>query len=391
MPVVWLVVVDLLLIAAGVGAFYFWLALLPQPYQVVANPTRPVHATAASVAGVPVTVMASGIAASATAVSPTDTPPTPVTSTFGATATSLVATRPMRTEMGLAAPRAQTPQGPAATPRPTATRQPVPGPTPLPAALRGASGQLGSGKFADKFTSGDIEQTATSYRSANLSVTLSKTQRKGVTYYVQDIYVRYIDNLRTAFARNTYGRAIAAWQIDIARANNAIGSINGDYYGTGNLRVVIRNGVLYHARPVGDVCALFSDGALRVYAARDFDAPQVMAAGAYQAWEFGPGLMTPDGKAIKAFDSGIAGSNPRTALGYFEPSHYAFVVVDGRQPGYSNGMTLAQLASLFEELGCRAAYNLDGGQTSAMTFGGQMVSRPYRGGRPTSDIIFVGE
>jgi exopolysaccharide biosynthesis protein len=116
-----------------------------------------------------------------------------------------------------------------------------------------------------------------------------------------------------------------------------------------------------------------------------------MADGAYQAWSFGPGLMTREGKAIGVFNHPLAGLNPRTAIGYVEPGHYVFVVVDGRQPGYSSGMTLAQLAALFEKLDCKVAYNLDGGQTSEMVFNGKVVNHPYRGGRPTSDIVYVGE
>lgn len=67
------------------------------------------------------------------------------------------------------------------------------------------------------------------------------------------------------------------------------------------------------------------------------------------------------------------------------------MVVDGRQAGYSNGMTLAQLAALMVDLGCTVAYNLDGGKTSAMTFGDALVNRPAQGGRMTSDIIYIGE
>ena len=45
------------------------------------------------------------------------------------------------------------------------------------------------------------------------------------------------------------------------------------------------------------------------------------------------------------------------------------VLVDGRQAGYSRGMFLEEMAALFENLGCKAAYNLDGGHCSFMTMG----------------------
>ena len=79
--------------------------------------------------------------------------------------------------------------------------------------------------------------------------------------------------------------------------------------------------------------------------------------------------------------------NPRSAIGYFAPGHYCFVVVDGRQKGYSEGMSLDELASTLASLGCQTAYNLDGGATAMMVFQGKLVNQPTNGGRTSSDII----
>ena len=90
-------------------------------------------------------------------------------------------------------------------------------------------------------------------------------------------------------------------------------------------------------------------------------------------------------------NKGILATNPRAAIGYYEPGHYCFVLVDGRQSKYSKGMTMQQLSQLFEDLGCTAAYNLDGGQTAVMASKLGVVNRPYDGGRTTSDIVYIGE
>jgi exopolysaccharide biosynthesis protein len=47
------------------------------------------------------------------------------------------------------------------------------------------------------------------------------------------------------------------------------------------------------------------------------------------------------------------------------------VVVDGRQPGYSEGVALHELAAHMIELGCRSAVNLDGGGSSIMILAGR--------------------
>lgn len=245
-------------------------------------------------------------------------------------------------------------------------------------------------KFADKFITGQAVSTEDSYRSENVSITLSQVQEDGVTYYVQGIYVRSTQNLQSAFANDTYGKAITDTVLDMSVENEAIGAINGDYYGVENSGVVIRNGVLYRAEADSDVLVLFKDGSMKVFEEGEFDGETVMAEGAYQAWCFGPSLLE-EGNAIGQFSSRIGGVNPRTMIGYFEPGHYCFVTVDGRQAGYSSGMTLVQLAQLAEDLGCEIAYNLDGGKTSTMTFGERIVNQPVSGGRKTSDIIFITE
>ncbi|WCM93764.1 phosphodiester glycosidase family protein [Acidovorax sp. NCPPB 2350] len=68
---------------------------------------------------------------------------------------------------------------------------------------------------------------------------------------------------------------------------------------------------------------------------------------------------------------------PRTALGLDGTGRRAWmVVVDGRQSGYSEGMTLPELAELFAALGARDAINLDGGGSSTLALSGEVANSP---------------
>jgi len=59
--------------------------------------------------------------------------------------------------------------------------------------------------------------------------------------------------------------------------------------------------------------------------------------------------------------------HPRTAIGVTKSRDKAFLmVVDGRQKGVSEGVTLAELAGLLAELGAHEAINLDGGGSATM-------------------------
>jgi hypothetical protein len=57
---------------------------------------------------------------------------------------------------------------------------------------------------------------------------------------------------------------------------------------------------------------------------------------------------------------------PRTNIGITAEGIVLMVVVDGRQGGYSIGMTLAEMGDLMLSLGAVAAFNLDGGGSTVM-------------------------
>ena len=59
--------------------------------------------------------------------------------------------------------------------------------------------------------------------------------------------------------------------------------------------------------------------------------------------------------------------HPRSAVGYDSVNQKLwFLVVDGRQEGYSEGVTTRELADLLLELGCSDGINLDGGGSSVL-------------------------
>lgn len=80
----------------------------------------------------------------------------------------------------------------------------------------------------------------------------------------------------------------------------------------------------------------------------------------------GNGVLLRGGQVPARLDSvgsaGFRGRHPRTAVGFDRAGRRLLLVtVDGRQPGYSVGMTLRELAALMRALGADEALNLDGG------------------------------
>lgn len=69
--------------------------------------------------------------------------------------------------------------------------------------------------------------------------------------------------------------------------------------------------------------------------------------------------------------------HPRTAVGFDAVGRRLwFVVLEGRREGFSEGMSLPELAGLFRALRAFDAINLDGGGSSVMVVRGEAVSRP---------------
>jgi hypothetical protein len=72
----------------------------------------------------------------------------------------------------------------------------------------------------------------------------------------------------------------------------------------------------------------------------------------------------------------VRGRHPRTMIGWTPKGEVLLVTVDGRQPGYSDGITLAEGARLMAALGASDAVNLDGGGSTTFVSRGRVVNRP---------------
>jgi flagellar hook assembly protein FlgD len=82
--------------------------------------------------------------------------------------------------------------------------------------------------------------------------------------------------------------------------------------------------------------------------------------------------------------------HPRTAIGQRTDGRIIMLVVDGRRPGYSAGMTNFELAQTMIRLGAYNASALDAGGSSTMAFEGEVLNRPSDGGeRLVSEAMLV--
>ncbi len=80
----------------------------------------------------------------------------------------------------------------------------------------------------------------------------------------------------------------------------------------------------------------------------------------------GFGRLVQNGVNVAASSCSPCGLNPRTAVGVTADNKLVMMVVDGRQTGYSEGLTMIETANFMMNYGAVDAIDLDGGGSSTM-------------------------
>lgn len=259
-----------------------------------------------------------------------------------------------------------------------------------------SSSDAGSDSSGTKVQSTSSD-TIGSYSDENIAFTITEYYQNDTKIYVADIYLSTAQYLKTAFADGSFGKNVKAKTSETASSVGALLAINGDYYGAREKGYVIRNGIAYRDTASSDdeILCIYADGHFDIITPDEATTDELVAAGVWQAFDFGPALIDDGSIEVSTKDEvdQAMASNPRTAIGYIDDLHYVFVVSDGRTDE-SRGLSLYELAQFMQGLGCECAYNLDGGGSSTMYYNGEVVNNPTTNGsireRQVSDIVYLG-
>lgn len=172
---------------------------------------------------------------------------------------------------------------------------------------------------------------------------------------------------------------------NIAKDNDAVAAINAggfhDPNGTGTGRLpygfIMQDGNYVIGKDVGpdeavDFVGFTKQGNL---IAGTYTKMELSDMDAVEGITFGPPLIV-DGKKMITDGDGGWGIGPRTAIGQKKDGTVIFVVIDGRQPGYSTGATLRDVQDVLYEEGTYIAANLDGGSSTTLYYNGKVVNKP---------------
>jgi exopolysaccharide biosynthesis protein len=126
--------------------------------------------------------------------------------------------------------------------------------------------------------------------------------------------------------------------------------------------------------------------------AGNYSIQELMDLGISEAVSFSPRIIV-NGKGLIPNREQGWGVAPRSVMAQREDGAIMFLLIDGRQPGYSLGATLYDAQEVLLEHGAVIAANLDGGSSTVLvTEGGEIVNKPAsaHGERylPTGFLVF---
>lgn len=183
-----------------------------------------------------------------------------------------------------------------------------------------------------------------------------------------------------------------------AARTNAVLAVGGDFYHHARAcGIVVYNREILRFEPkTSDTCYITSSGDM-IFSYREQFSEQSEAQAFIEENDvlfslcFGPVLIdngidvTPDYYMWGEVDDSYA----RSVLGMLGERHYLTMNINCEMPNYFYLATLRQAVDAVIEKGCIKAYALDGGQTAATVFGGELINLVQFGWeKPTSDIIY---
>ena len=250
--------------------------------------------------------------------------------------------------------------------------------------------------FAPGSTLKSENVTENGYRDETIIVEMDKQRM-----FDSDVYIAYVkiatpSQLRTAIAGKKLGDSRTNHTSTISKNYNGIVAINGDYYPKTKAGYIVRMGKTYREKLSSNMDMLLIDELGDFHLLLHGQQSQKEELAAFKSeheivngFFFGPALVK-DGEKLEIpekYQFDPHHKNPRAGIAQLGDLTYAMVVVNGRTSG-SEGVTLAEFASIMEEIGAEQAYNLDGGNSATLAFNGAVYNDKPQDERAVSDIIY---
>jgi exopolysaccharide biosynthesis protein len=188
--------------------------------------------------------------------------------------------------------------------------------------------------------------------------------------------------------------------LSMVKRTGAIAGVNGGAFDDPNWDgngfkpsgIVMSGGkLLYHDIGMEDPVNVVGIDKTGLMVAGRYKPSELLKMGVRDAVTFQPKFIV-NGKGLVKNEADGWGIAPRTCMAQKKDGTVMFIVIDGRQPGYSVGATLYDVQLILLDKGAVTAANLDGGSSSVMVKDNQVINHPSSsyGMRylPTSFLVF---
>ena len=215
-------------------------------------------------------------------------------------------------------------------------------------------------------------------------------------YTVAEVKLAHPSQFRRFLAGGEFGSDKQYKTTEMAASVNAVLASSGDFYGYRKYGAVAYQGELrrFEGEKV-DTCYITEEGDLlftyRGELKTEEEARKFVEDNHVRfSLAFGPVLLDEgEIKVPRTYDLGeINGTFSRAAICQWDKLHY-LVVNTSQEAGYWHRHKVRAFAQFIQELGCKTAYALDGGQTTAIVMDDELITLPdYQTQRRISDIIY---
>ena len=215
-------------------------------------------------------------------------------------------------------------------------------------------------------------------------------------YTVAEVKLAHPSQFRRFLAGGEFGSDKQYVTTEMAASVNAVLASSGDFYGYRKYGIVTYEGELrrFEGEKV-DTCYITETGDLlftyRNQIATEEEAKKFIEDNKVRfSLAFGPVLLD-NGELMVPSDyelGQIDGTYSRAAICQWDDLHY-LVVNTCQEQSYIKRHKVRFFAEFIQSLGCKKAYALDGGQTTAIVMNDELVTLPdYKTQRKISDIIY---
>ncbi|MBZ4686761.1 MAG: hypothetical protein PWQ96_1012 [Clostridia bacterium] len=237
-----------------------------------------------------------------------------------------------------------------------------------------------------------------SYESKNVQIKLFKIHENDYRGYIAKVKLYNPDVIDVVLAKGELGESETT--LEAVKRELAIFGVNaGGFYRTsinGEVQLLPIGNTMIDGKFVTGFTPsqddLFFSGFTRdgkLIGDKYYEKEQLLSENPWEGVTFVP-ILLKNGQPQPIPEKWQHQKHPRTVLGQYANGDLIFIVIDGRQAGWSNGITLEEMQIKLLELGVVDAYNLDGGGSSTFVYGGKILNRPSDGHpRPVATNIVI--